>query len=404
MKLFRGRYLLVLISMCGLVATTIGMLTNVSGLFFDPIAADFGIGRGTVSLTLTICNLALALGGMLAPRLVTEKRFKLVLILGTALTVGLTAVMALASNIWVLYICNAVRGLAAGTFGLVLVTMVINNWFHANAGLATSIAMSCSGLAGAALSPVLSAVIQAAGWRTGYLAAAGIMLALNLPALLCPIAFRPEAVGLLPLTDGKTSKAAPSLAQKARPIVPVLFVLTLGYGVIASIPSAFPPHFPGLAGSYTLTAAVGSGMLSAAMVANSAGKILYGLLSDRFGGMRTTLLYIFAVMAATIGLLALRASSVLIGCAGVFGLCYTLSTVTAVILTKDMFGLENYSRVYPKVTLSITVFNAICSTLFGYMYDATGSYTVPLIAVLATLFAALAIIVSAYSVRKRVRA
>lgn len=41
-----GRYLLVLIGMCGLLASGVGLVTNVSGLFFTPIMEEFGVLRG----------------------------------------------------------------------------------------------------------------------------------------------------------------------------------------------------------------------------------------------------------------------------------------------------------------------------------------------------------------------
>ena len=54
MKQLKGKYLMVLIAVCGIAAASMGMLTNVSGLFFTPISEELGVGRGSVSLTLTI--------------------------------------------------------------------------------------------------------------------------------------------------------------------------------------------------------------------------------------------------------------------------------------------------------------------------------------------------------------
>ena len=64
MRGLRGKYLLVLVAMCGMIATSLGILTNTAGLFFSPVSEDFGTGVGNVSLTLTICNLAYAASGM----------------------------------------------------------------------------------------------------------------------------------------------------------------------------------------------------------------------------------------------------------------------------------------------------------------------------------------------------
>ena len=167
MKGIKGKYLLVLIAMCGMIATSLGILTNTAGLFFSPVAEEFGVGIGSISLTLTICNLAYAASGMAVPRLVNGRNFKRVVLAGTTVTAAATAAMCAAPNVWVLYFLSAARGMAGGILGTVLVTIVINGWFHTGSGLATSIAMACSGLTGAALSPVLSAVIQNAGWRSG---------------------------------------------------------------------------------------------------------------------------------------------------------------------------------------------------------------------------------------------
>ena len=42
MKQLKGKYLMVLIAVCGIAAASMGMLTNVSGLFFTPISEELG--------------------------------------------------------------------------------------------------------------------------------------------------------------------------------------------------------------------------------------------------------------------------------------------------------------------------------------------------------------------------
>lgn len=86
-----GRYLIVLAAMCGLIASGVGLVTNVAGIFFDPVAAELGIGKGQVSLTLTICNICFALGGMLAPRFMQAKNPKPLLVIATAALAASTA-------------------------------------------------------------------------------------------------------------------------------------------------------------------------------------------------------------------------------------------------------------------------------------------------------------------------
>ena len=144
---------------------------------------------------------------------------------------------------------------------MVMVTMLINNWFRTNVGLITSIAMGSSGIAGAVLSPVFSSVIEACGWRTGYLAAAAVMMILELPALLLPIAFRPEDVGMMSLGE-QTADADARPRVSSKKVSTPLFIMAMIMAVSTSFATAMPQHFPGIANACGMAAAVGSGMLS----------------------------------------------------------------------------------------------------------------------------------------------
>ena len=60
----KKEYLFPVIAGCGLIGTCLGICVNISGNFFSPIASEFGIGRGSAALTLTVYNLVQALSGM----------------------------------------------------------------------------------------------------------------------------------------------------------------------------------------------------------------------------------------------------------------------------------------------------------------------------------------------------
>ena len=374
MKAIGGKYLLVLIAMCGMIATSLGILTNTAGLFFSPVAEDFGIGIGNVSLTLTICNLAYAASGMAVPALVNGRNFKKVILAGTIISAAATAAMCAARNVQFLYLMSAARGAAGGILGMVLVTIVINGWFHEGNALATSVAMACSGLTGAALSPVLSAVIQNAGWRSGYLVSAALIAAFNLPAVLFPFTLTPEESNLPPFGERKTeTKTEPDAAAPVT-LRRSLFCMAMAYGILTSFVTAFPQHFPGLAGAYALPAVTGALMLSVCMAANTAGKVLLGALIDRIGSKKSLLLYSALVTLSLCGMLFLRASLPMEIAAGLYGLSYGLTIVGGVMVTRDLFGLQNYGGVYPTVSMGIAVANAVGSSVIGFLYDVSGSY------------------------------
>ena len=381
MKNFKAKHIMVLIAMCGVIGAVLGLVTNVAGLFFEPVATEFGIGKGEVSMTLTICNLCFALGGMLTPKLVKEKSFRMVLIICMAILAGSTALLSTAGNITLMYVFSALRGLSAGTIGMVFVTTVINHWFNKNTALMTSIAMGFSGIASAVLSPILSSIIQSSGWRVGYLVAAIMTVIFVLPYILLPIGLTAgtEAYGEKTVQDvSETKTEAPKVTLS-------LFLLAAVSAVIAAYMTSMPQHFPGLVSSLSMNTAIGASMLSACMLANTGGKIVLGTMIDRFGTKIS--LTIYGVLVA-IGIvctwlihtpLAMNIGAIL------FGLGYGMAAVGTAIMTRDIFTDANYGNVYPKISLCTTVANAIGSSLIGFLFDMSGSYTSTLLMMLVMM-------------------
>ncbi|MCR5230602.1 MAG: MFS transporter [Solobacterium sp.] len=402
MKQNRRKYILVLIGMCGLLASSVGVISNVAGLFFTSVAEELNILKGSVSMTLTVTNLCFALGGVFALRLINENNLRPVLIAGTACIAGPTALLGLSDNILIMYVLNAVRGFAGGILGFVLVTTVINNWFYVSSGLAASAAMSCSGLAGALLSPLLSAVIEYAGWRAGYFVSAAVILLFNLPAILFLPALDPRTKGILPygctvpITGSTQTDKGDHRGTK---VSGVLFAAVFAYAFLACSGTALPQHFPGITGFWGLSASTGAMMLSAGMIANSTGKIIFGALADRFGAKISMLLYSVLAAAGTLLIWFVHKPAVMYAGACMYGMIYSLGIVAVVILTKDMFGLENYSRTYPVISLAGTVGSAVTAALIGFIFDLSGSYTAALALMLSMILVNIMIILGCYRYR-----
>lgn len=396
--MFKGKYLQVLISMCGITAAVLGLLTNVAGVFFTPIANDFGIGKGSVSLTMTISNLSFALGGMAVMKFLNEKIFKKIMFAGMVTFAGCTALMSLASNVYILYVLNAVRGFMAGASGVVLATIVINNWFLSNTSLITSIAFGCSGLTGAVFSVVLTSLISHAGWRVGYIVVACLIVICYLPTILLPIGLTPESQGTKPYgTKTESVKETPvsgnSIDMKLVGVVTLLAILS-------SFATSLPQHFPGIAESYSLS--IGALMLSVCMIMNTCGKLLLGVLIETVGTMKAVILYLALIFIASLGILFVHQSLVMLVCAGLIGLAYGLGTVGIVTITREKFGNENYGNVYPKISLGTTISNALGSSLVGYIYDFTGSYNLVLIMIACFMIASVMIVIQCYGKKERI--
>ena len=384
LKKLRGKYLLVLLAMCGLVSSSLGILTNAGGIFFSPIAAELNQPTASVNLTLTISNLTFAIAGMFSARWVTPKRFHPAVIGFSLLFAGSTALLALCREMTSLYIINAVRGFAAGLIGNVLVTSVLGRWFLSDTGFITSLALGSSGLVGALFNPVLEAVIQSAGWRTAYLVAAGIIFLLNLPAMICPISFLPEDCGMEPLgASGKPEDRSPSRPDAPAPGMVIVMMTVITFSLISLVTSV-PQLFKPITETYGL-GSTGILMMSVVLIANTAGKFLLGLMTDRIGVQRSFLIYGGLIALGILLLLLCRASGILLVSAALIGLCYSLPTVAAVMICRELFSPDQYSAVFPKINLGVSIANALGYPLLGLFYDQTGKYDGALILMIGVI-------------------
>ena len=393
----KRRYIVIIAALCGLIASGVGLITNIAGLFFTPIAEELGLLRGAVSMNLTIGNLCFAAGGMMSARVMKENNLKTMLIAMTALIAGSTALLAFCSNVFLMYILNGLRGFASGIIGFVFVTIVINHWFYKNNGLVTSIAMGFSGLAGAVFSPIMSSIITASGWRTAYIVSAVLMLILNLPAILFLPSIDPYAKGLTPYGEKKADTKTDEPVQETAAIDKGLVAMVSVFAICGAASTALTQHFPGIAIEKGLDAAVGATMLSVTMLFNTGGKILLGALVDKIGARISMSIYTVLAFAGVLMILLVPSQTVMIAAAASLGLTYALATVGTVTLSKEVFGMANYSRTYPTISMIGTVCSAAFSSIIGFIYDATGGYNTTLLIVLAMMLTAFAIITYVYT-------
>lgn len=374
--------------MCGLAAATVGLTTNVAGLFFTPMAEEFGVMRGTASLTLTISNICVALGGLVTRRLTKLVPLRVLLIAGVAILAGSALGTAWASSISVAYILAATRGLSGGIIGFVLITYVLNKWFVAQLGLATSVAMGFSGLAGALFTPLIQPVVANMGWRAGYVLVASLTVLLSLPAILLVPSCDPGDIGLRPLGAEDDPSPAQAVNKGEKPPIKVDHMLCAAvvlYASLAGAVSAMPQHFPGVASEAGLAASVGAGMISACMVANTFGKVFMGWLIDRIGAKNSIFAFTAIVSASIVALFFVRVPIAFIAAALAFGLCYARATVGVTMMCREIFGKRGFGIVYPIAALGTSFANAIFSAGVGFGYDLTGGYAVSLLTFLAFL-------------------
>ena len=390
--------------MCGMIGATLGGVKNISGIFFAPIAESFGVGRGAVSMSLTISNLMLALGGFIAPSAFSRSNFRKLSRLLALSVICMTLLIGAAPNLALLYILSGIRGFSLGMLGIVTGNIILNNWFVKYNSFVTGVMLAAGGVISAVLSPIISRVMDNSGWRAGCLVDAAIIFLLLSPLLFLPIALCPEDIGMKSFgceasEESHSEDTKLQAVETSAETIPLVALLL--FSAFANILSTFPNHLPSLADSYALSTSTGAAMLSACMLSNASGKILMGVAAERFGVKRPAILYSALIAAGLLTLMHTRAAfgAVLSGAA--IGLSFSLTTVVSALVTKDIFGTERYRVVFPLSNLAGTVANASAASIIGYIYDTAGSYYPAIIVLIVLLCGIVILLLVLYDIKIR---
>lgn len=360
--------------------------------FFKAIEAEFGASRGHIALVFSLCALVyFSLGapaGMLADR-VGPRRVACVGVL--AMAAGLAA----ASEAGSLVFLYAVYSIGVGVgVGLTYVPSVgaLQPWFQANRAFATGVAVSGIGAGNILFPPLAAWLIEGLGWRHAYLVLAVLVLAAAGAAALV-IDNDPDGRR----RAGRAGAAASSMpgmsigeAARTREFQVLYFTLILGAGC------TFVPmvHL----GPYAMDAGYGAteavALVSFIGLGSMAGRFGAGGVADRLGripalaGTYVGLGLMFVLWWAT------REYWVLAAFALVFGACYGAFVAIFPAITMDLFGPRQVSGIMGTLYTAAGIGTLAGPTLAGAAFDATGSYSVPILASAVAEFAAAAGVVS----------
>lgn len=372
------RHWIIVMLMCCLAASSIGLCTNAIGVFYTPVSDDLHVMKGTFAMHATLSSLFTAFSSLFMPRLMKRFPYKLLLASGIFLSAVSTVLMAFTDSVAGFWILGTLRGIGLGAFSMVPLTIVITNWFQKSHGLATSIALSFSGLSGAVFSPLLAGWISAFGWRKTYLMMAVCIVVLTIPALLYPWHIRPQQEGLLPYgysSEGNRKDAV--LQNTSFHYLTASFLCLSVFTVLHTSITGISQHISGMAESVALSASSGAMMMSLIMIGNISTKLLIGVLSDLVNPVRACVIMIVANMISLLFLyVGMDCSSMLImsGASLLFGSIYAVGAVGTSLLTRWFFGAENYQKAYAVIGFLTNIGSAASLTLIGYVYDFTGSY------------------------------
>lgn len=287
---------------------------------------------------------------------------------------------------------------------------LLTKWFKRRRATVIGLNAAGTSFGGLLLVPFAMYLLQATNWRITWVALGLIVLALAFPLGFLFIRDDPARMGLQPDGDAEPLPDAQQ-AQSERPVGPLetarwaqsyrslpIWQMSGSYFVCGFTTAILSVHFV----PYAIDRGVSSSMAATAfgfmMALNIVGSIGAGWLSDHF--VRKNLLALVYLLRGCAYVLLLVVSSEfgLWLFAAVAGFSWIATAPLTTALTADVYGVRALGTITGVAFLFHQIGGATSILLAGFLYDVTGSYTLPFAIAGSLLFPAA---LSAFTIRER---
>ncbi|WP_412728627.1 MFS transporter [Cytobacillus kochii] len=393
------------VSCCALYAGSVGIIVSCAGLFYKSVSSELGVGTADIVFYTTLMYLVITFTLPFAGKVFSIINIRFLLTI-SAITAALAfGLMGTFTSVYQFYIAGVLLGLANTFLIYAAVPIIINNWFKEKMGTVLGLCMTFMGIGGAIFAPIAGYLIDTIGWRYSYIFLGIVVAILTLPFTIFIIRKEPKdlnlrAYGEKPPGHNKDllTDAGTTLKDAYKSILFYsLFIFTGLLGLQVTVSFHIPNHLQTEGFSTTLAASV----VTMVMIGQTSGKFIIGWLNDKFGIKLTN---VIGIGSGIIGILLILFSNVLgsvfLYIGGLtFGIGYSTGTLLPPFMIKTVFGNKDYASIYTVIMSASTLAIALGTTIFGFVYDITGSYYSVFLAVLFIQIGA--ILLSLITLRKR---
>ena len=258
----------------------------ITAVALKDIAGEVGGTRSISALASALAWLGSGVGGIMMSRIADRVGARRTVICG-GLMIGLGLVISTLGSPWPLWIGH---GLFIGLIGLGGINaplyIYVSRWFDRRRGSALALISSGSYLAGSLWPPVFERAIAGIGWRQTMLCYAIAEIVVIVP--LAAVFFRHPPEVFHPATALGAGGSRTRLLGLPRNVV---FAMMCGAGVLCCIPMAMPQgHRVAFRTDLGISRSMGALMLSVLLGTAFLSRQIWGLISDRIGGLATVLI------------------------------------------------------------------------------------------------------------------
>ena len=341
-------------------------------VFLRPIAQDTGWSTTGISTAMTLAFVALALGSIAWGTLSDRVGPRIVVLAGSLLLTTGLALSSLATSLVAFQLLfGVVVGIGAAAIFAPMMACV-TGWFDTRRALAVSLVSAGMGMAPMTMSPLAAWLVQAHDWRTSLQIIAALVAIIMVPVALLvrrPPALAQPAAAAAP---GAAHEPALSVGQALRSAPFLILVLTSFLSCATHSGPIFHTVSYAVTCGIPLMAAVS--IYSLEGLAGMGGRLVFGLLGDRFGAARVLVLALLAQAIVALGYVAARELGSFYTVAALFGFTYAGVMPLFAVIARENFPLRMMGTVIGSTTMASSLGMALGPVLGGLIYDTFSSY------------------------------
>jgi MFS family permease len=338
-------------------------------VFLQPMSAATGWSRADISLAMTLNFIAMGTASFGWGMAMDRFGPRAVLLSGSSL-LGLGLVLAShASSVREFQLVfGALVGAGGGAIFAPLMATV-TTWFDRHRSLAVSLVSAGMGVAPMTVAPIAAVLVSTYDWRFSELS-----IGLAAWALLLPTAF---LVRRAPLQSNNLRESRVDEAQMtARQALasPQFAILASTYFLCCATHSGPLFHTVSYAISCGLPVIAAVSIYSVEGLSGLAGRIVFGLLGDKFGAKRTFVSGLIVQAIAAGSYLFARQQSEFYAVAVLFGFAYAGVMPLYAVLVRENFPLPIIGTIVGATSMASSLGMALGPLAGGVIFDTYGTY------------------------------
>ncbi|MDE2378465.1 MFS transporter [Bradyrhizobium sp.] len=342
----------------------------ITAVALKDIASEVDGARSVPALASSLAWLGSGTGGIIMSQIADRIGTRSTVIFGS-LMIGLGLSISSLGPPWPLWIGH---GVFIGLFGIGGINaplyIYVSRWFDRRRGSALALISSGTYLAGTIWPPVFEQAIASFGWRQAMLwyALAEILVVVPLAAIY----FRAPPEVIHPAAASGSSRSGARLFGWPPNAV---FAMMCGAAVLCCIPMAMPQgHLVAFCSDLGISRSMGALMLSVLLGTAFVSRQVWGMISDRVGGLATVLIGSAWQAVSMTAFLLTQSEAGLFTVAAAFGLGFSGIIPAYVLAVRELFPASEASWRIPTLLLFSGGGMGAGSWIAGLLYDHFGYY------------------------------